>query len=94
MVIFICIAVFYTVMLCKLFVTTDNRLIIIEAIAKYKSDACAYEEFEWTVDWSDMESYDKTLWRLWDWGYKRILPKEKFEFIKDYINKEKNNDQT
>lgn len=37
------------------------------------------------VDYSDMESYETTLFRLWDWGYTRILPKEKFEIIKPYI---------
>ena len=34
-----------------------------------------------------MESYEATLFRLWDWGYTRILPPEKFELIKDYIKK-------
>lgn len=33
----------------------------------------------------DSESYEKTLFRLWDWGYTRILPPEKFELIKPYI---------
>jgi hypothetical protein len=32
-----------------------------------------------------MESYNKTLYRLWDWGYKRIVPKEIYDRIKDYI---------
>lgn len=37
------------------------------------------------VDYDDMENYVVTLWRLWDWGYTRILPKDKFEIIKPYI---------
>lgn len=87
--IYIFIALFYLVMLAKLSVTMENRLIITQAIFKYQLDASKCEEFEWTVDYSDMESYDRTLWRLWDWGYKRILPKEKFEYLGDYIGKEK-----
>lgn len=33
----------------------------------------------------DLEYYNKTLFRLWDWGYKRIVPKEIYDRIKDYI---------
>ena len=40
---------------------------------------------EWEVDYSDMEPHHKTLLRLWDWGYKRILPPDKFEIIKDFM---------
>jgi hypothetical protein len=32
-----------------------------------------------------MEDYNKTLFRFWDWGYKRIVPKEIYNRIKDYI---------
>ena len=38
-----------------------------------------------SVDYNDMESYEATLFRLWDWGYSRILPKDKLEIIKPYI---------
>ena len=34
---------------------------------------------------SQAKSYDNTLWRFWDWGYKNILPKEAYEKIKHYI---------
>ena len=37
------------------------------------------------VEYSDMEDYDRTFLRFWDWGYTRILPKDKFEIIKPYI---------
>ena len=42
-------------------------------------DALHYVEYE------DEENYIKTFWRLWDWVYTRILPKDKFEIIKPYI---------
>lgn len=41
----------------------------------------------WEVDYDDEEDYDKTLWRLWDWGYTRILPPDKYEFLKPYIER-------
>lgn len=37
------------------------------------------------VSCKDMESYFMTFIRLWDWGYKRILPKEKYELIKHIL---------
>lgn len=37
------------------------------------------------ISFEDMESYRATLLRFWDWGYTRILPKEKFELVKPYI---------
>lgn len=60
---------------------------ISEAIYKYKT-ACI-EECDWDalhlVEYGDMEDYNKTFWRFWDWGYTRILPKDKFEIIEPYI---------
>ena len=60
---------------------------ISEAIYKYKT-ACI-EEGDWDalhlVEYRDMEDYNKTFWRFWDWGYTRILPKDKFEIIEPYI---------
>lgn len=37
------------------------------------------------VNYSDIECYFKTVFRLWDWGYTRILPEDKFKLIKPYI---------
>lgn len=64
--------------------TLNNRLRILDAINKYHAD-CIRKVIEPSVDYGDKEDYDKTLWRLWDWGYTRILPKDKFEIIKPYI---------
>ena len=38
------------------------------------------------VTYADMESYFKTVYRFWDWGYTRILPPDKFEKIQPYLN--------
>lgn len=32
-----------------------------------------------------MESYEKTLFRLWDWSCKRIVDKDTYEKIKPYL---------
>lgn len=62
----------------------NNHLRISDAINKYHAD-CIRKGIELSVDYDDEEDYDRTLWRLWDWGYTRILPKDKFEIIKPYI---------
>lgn len=58
-----------------------------KAIYEYK-DKCI-GECDWTalhsVEYNDAEDYMTTFWRFWDWGYARILPKDKFEIIKPYI---------
>lgn len=65
-------------------ITYENVLKINEAIYVYQID-CIKNGTSSIVDYDDLEDYDKTLWRLWDWGYTRMLPKDKFEIIKPYI---------
>lgn len=36
----------------------------------------------------DLKVFDKTLWRLWDWSYKRIIPAEDLELIKPFIKED------
>lgn len=64
-----------------------NRCIIVDAI--FEHHIYALNSFDmlrhFEVDYNDAEPYDKTLFRLYDWGYTRILPKEKYEIIKPYI---------
>lgn len=68
--------------------TEKQRCRIIEAIyayskwAIYNTDTTAYELFKL---YESMEPYGQTFLRLWDWGYKRILPSNEYEKIKPYI---------
>jgi hypothetical protein len=63
---------------------------VITAITDYTINLILQEkDHEIGVTFDDMEDLYATLWRLWDWGYKHILPKEKFEIIKPYLKKEK-----
>lgn len=64
--------------------THKNQTLIAKAICVYNM-LCIERNEQAVVYYDDMEDYDKTLWRLWDWGYTRIIPKEKFEIIKPYI---------
>ena len=57
---------------------------IYSALCKY-TIFCLKSGITPQVKFGDMEYSGKTYNRLWDWGYKRILPKEKFEIIKEFI---------
>ena len=69
-------------------VTYKQHILVLNAIAAYRIEKILAGESS-EVEFDDMEDYDKTLLRIWDWGYKRILPKDKFEIIKPYIKKKK-----
>ena len=78
------------VFLLKNEVTYRRRKVINEAIFEYHMNLLKKDEYNWVaVDWFDMEPYESTLYRIWDWGYTRILPPEKYEIIKPYIAKVK-----
>ena len=67
--------------------TAKNQIKILNAIIDYQNDCVKKDIYKeaLNVTIQDKEDYDKTFWRLWDWGYTRILPKNKFEIIKSYI---------
>ena len=64
--------------------TCEQRTRIDTAIFRYRLD-CIGHGVEARVTYDDMEEYEQTLYRIFDWSYKKILPKEKFELIKDFI---------
>ena len=59
---------------------------IIDAIYIYQLK-CLTDGSSMTVDYYDMRSYGHVLFRFWDFGYKHILPEEKFKLIEPYIKK-------
>lgn len=70
-----------------------NRMKIHFAINKMTLEAMragdtdAYNEIMVNL-YDNMEPYDKTFRRFWDWGYKRILPPEKFKLVEPYITED------
>ena len=83
-------AVYFLVMILCVFtivrnnVTLSNRCKINDAIYSYQCE-CRNKKVEPQVTYSDKEEYYNTLRRIYDFGYTRILPKDKFEIIKPYI---------
>lgn len=84
----LCIVIAFLLVLCiKNNRTYECMTIISNAIMKYRLDMLhknLYDEMDY-VDYTHMRGYDETLFRLFDWGYKRILPPEKYELIKPFI---------
>lgn len=66
--------------------TYQVRKKIIDAIYFYRID-CHNKDGMSDVNFNDIESYESSLFRFWDWGYKHILPPEKYEIIKPFIIK-------
>lgn len=74
------------ILLLKNLNTAPQRMRIVRAIGKYHVDLIDQQSLHTSqVEYADMESYTKTLLRIWDWGYTNILPNDKFELIKEYI---------
>ena len=79
--------VFLIVLLFKNSITLRNQEKVLYAIKEYRIECMKNHQYNGLnyVDYEDVETYMTTFWRLWDWGYTRILPKDKFEIIKPYI---------
>lgn len=81
------VAVFLMILLVKNDRTFIMRMKIGDAVLAYQLDMIDHHDIPSAnlISVWESEPYKKTLWRLWDWGYTRILPPEKFELIKPYI---------
>ena len=66
--------------------TKKQRDKIHKAIFKYQMRYVANEATV-TVFFDEMETYEETLFRFWDWSCKRILPPDKFKIIQPFIER-------
>lgn len=81
-----------SVMLIKIEVAYHWQIKIIDAIREYimhkynNKEYQSVEEFDADSKMIDeIEPLEETIYRLTDWGYKRIVPPEIFEKIRPYI---------
>lgn len=85
--VWVCLVVILSILaLVKNDVTYRNHKMIGDAIYAYNMRMILdgrSEEIQ--VGYDDIESYDETYLRFWDWGPTRILSPEKYEIIKPYI---------
>lgn len=74
-------------MILRMSVVSHNYDVIIEAIYQYRIHCIEKHMFPEmdSIRYSDMKNIERTLFCFWDWGYTRILPKDKFEIVKSYV---------
>ena len=68
----------------KVEVTYKNYCKIIQAIRAYHIN-CVITHRKPVVSSKDMMDYEQYAKRIFDWGCKNILPKDKFEIIKPFM---------
>ena len=77
-------ALIFVFLLIRNEVAFRNRRKIGDAIFLYQIQCVTMDE-PILVDYDDIEHYDHTMFRFWDFGCSHILPKEKFELIEPYL---------
>lgn len=78
--------VFGVVLFIRTNVAYRNQTIIGDAVLAYSIDMINRDMFEAIeVRFRDIEPFERTMFRLWDFGYTRLLPPDKFEIIRPYI---------
>lgn len=83
---FLLVTILCLILLLKNENTYKQHEIILTAIYNYRIDLHSKGiHYDFRVDYDDTEPYDKTFYRWWDWGYSNILPPDKFEILKPYI---------
>ncbi len=72
--------------LARTFAVGANHFYISNAILAYKMDCIhKFHIIDSTVNFDDMEDFNKTWLRLWDWSNRRILDTDKYFKIRPYI---------
>lgn len=96
---FFCIYFMFFFLMIKNNFTYANRNTIINAIFTYNAKQLSnsiknntVEDLDF-IDASVMESYRRTLFRLYDWGYKNIVPSDVFDKIAPIIEEVMSNDK-
>ena len=78
------IALFGILAKIKAEITYKNHCKVIRAICGYRA-ICKATNRKPVVSIEDMMDYEESAKRIFDWGCKHILPKDKFELIKPFM---------
>ena len=68
--------------------TYKNHMILLNAIAKHNCAAMLDDQCDKRIDYGCIESYNKTLFNLFDWGYKNLVPRDVYKRIEPFIDEE------
>ena len=83
--------IFYcVVMLIKTEITSKHLNMLLEAAHAYNLDCIKRDALDEMLNYFDIfPTYDSVLYRIFDWGYENILPKEVMEKIRPFIKETK-----
>lgn len=87
MVIFVCFLLFTFIVFAsiRINISYKNQMIIMDAIHAYNIHLIIDKDYSSFIPYQKMESLENTVFRFWDFGYKRIVDHETYEMIKPYI---------
>lgn len=68
--------------------TYKNHIILLNAIAEHNRVAILEDQCDKRISYECIESYYKTLFNLFDWGYKNLVPRDVYKRIEPFIDKE------
>ena len=68
--------------------TYKNHIILLNAIAEHNRAAMLEDRCDKWISYECIESYYKTLFNLFDWGYKNLVPRDVYKRIEPFIDKE------
>ena len=75
------------------YATREIRSVVIDAIFEYRRDVMRehgdekFYESPFEVGYGDMGSYLKTFFQIWVWSPRQVLSREKYQVVRDYIEK-------
>lgn len=81
-------ALFVVLAKIKADITYENHCKVLRAIKGYRA-ACKITNKQPLVDFDDMIDYEESAKQIFDWSCKNILPKEKFELIKPFMEEQR-----
>lgn len=68
--------------------TYKNHIILLNAITEHNRAAMLEDQCDKRISYECIESYYKTLFNLFDWGYKNLVPRDVYKRIEPFIDKE------
>jgi len=68
--------------------TYKNHIILLNAIAEHNRAAILEDQCDKCISYECIESYNKTLFNLFDWGYKNLVPRDVYKRIEPFIDEE------
>lgn len=68
--------------------TYKNYMILLNAIAEHNCAVILEDRCDKRISYECIESYYKTLFNLFDWGYKNLVPRDVYKRIEPFIDKE------